>query len=150
MTTIKEYSGVVALVILAIMGLSGFVHGNSFGSASACTDGYTCFTNLEVQGNYLVDGTSGFTGATTFAGGVFASSTLQTTATTTDYGNVVVRTSDTATSSVAAGCFGFNATSTASPGHLIPTVSQISTSTVDGAAATVYPLVFRFGKCPGT
>ncbi len=65
METINKYAGTVALVILAILGLmSMFGHKNQiFGSATACTDGYTCYTNLEVQGNLITDGTTSFVGA---------------------------------------------------------------------------------------
>ncbi len=57
MKFIKEWSGVVALVILAIIYVVGFTsHKTVFGSATSCTDGYTCFTNLEVQGSNLIDG----------------------------------------------------------------------------------------------
>ena len=58
MNTILKYSGVVALVILVILGIQHFLPKGQFGSATSCTDGYSCFTNLETQGNSVVDGTS--------------------------------------------------------------------------------------------
>lgn len=148
MTTIKEYSGVVALVILAIMGLSGFVKGNSFGSASACTDGYTCYTNLEVQGNQIVDGTVSFvgtvmqTGKALFTGGIYASSTIQTS------GPLVNYTTNSATSTTSLGCIQATATSTATPIKL--TFSQGSltaTSTFSGTVTGGF-VIWAFGSCP--
>lgn len=47
---------VVALVIAGLLYFGGVMP--SFGSATACTDGYTCFTNVEVQGNQVTDGTT--------------------------------------------------------------------------------------------
>lgn len=58
---------VVAVVALIIAAFSTFAGTKmSFGSASACTDGYTCVTNLETQGNSITDGTFklGSTGTT--------------------------------------------------------------------------------------
>jgi len=62
---IKENAGWVALVILAIVLGYGTLktHTVTLGSSTACTDGYTCYTNLEVQGNQITDGTSLFSGA---------------------------------------------------------------------------------------
>ncbi len=66
MNFIKENSGVVALVILAIMGVLNLAGGSAHlaGSSTACTDGYTCFTNLEIQGIALVDGATTLAAAT--------------------------------------------------------------------------------------
>lgn len=56
----------LAVVAIVIAGLA-YVHTGSkntaFGSATNCTDGYTCLTNLEVQGSLITDATTTATGA---------------------------------------------------------------------------------------
>jgi hypothetical protein len=67
--------GAVAAVIIAFcIGYYGLGSKTSMlaGSASACTDGYTCFSNLETQGNSIVDGTSSFIGTITGAIATFS------------------------------------------------------------------------------
>lgn len=135
--TLKSWSGLVALVILAIMGLSGQLQGG-FGSASACTDGYTCFTNLEVQGNQIVDGTMAASSSLQLTGAltVYGASTL--TGTTTIKNSLLLRDSDSAT------CIDGYATSSATPIKFVFT----ATTTVDGQSVGAGLVTFNYGTCP--
>lgn len=131
---IKEYSGVIALVILAILGalsLAGVRPTSMFGSATACTDGYTCVTNLEIQGNSITDGTASSVGTTTSAG------------------NVVITTSDTATSSLLVGCIQTTATSTVTPVKLLLYASTSITASASFGGGTQQGFTtWGYGKCP--
>ena len=49
----------LAVIAVVIAGLALFNKSDvTLGSATNCTDGYTCLTNLEVQGNLLTDATT--------------------------------------------------------------------------------------------
>lgn len=149
---IKEWSGPVALVILAIMGLSGFVKTNSFGTAIDC-GATTCFTTLGALTSFQDDGTAIFNGAVTFAGavtqsgaalftgGVYASSTVQTS------GPLVVYTTNTATSTTSVGCIQTTATSTATPIRLELGNTTSATTTFRGVNGIGF-VVWAFGNCP--
>ena len=94
METLKENAGVVALVILAIMGLSLIFGGDkaSFGTAAACSDGVTCFTSLAALTSFQADGASIFNAAATF------NSTLaMATTSPSSLGNVVISGTGTTT-----------------------------------------------------
>lgn len=59
--------GIVCLIVGVGIGAYVFKSGSILGSATNCTDGYSCYTNLEVQGNALTDGTMGVTGLTSLS-----------------------------------------------------------------------------------
>lgn len=68
---------IVAVVAVVIAGFATFGHSSKalFGSATSCTDGYTCVTNLETQGNSIVDGTSLFSSLMSLTAGIKVGST---------------------------------------------------------------------------
>lgn len=132
MTTLQQWAGVLALVAIVIaIGAYGYPKAQGaglVGSSSACTDGYTCLTNLETQGNQIVDGTTTLTGTTTA-------------------GNLNITTTNTATSSIQVGCVQTYATSTASPLHYV--ISSVSTTTTTfGEGTSGFAMIAVFGKCP--
>lgn len=152
MDFINKYSGVVALVILAIMGMYGTTHSNTntlVGSSTNCTSGYTCFTNLEIQGNQITDGTATFAGALTFSGALNASSSLQVTGPFTAYNTSTLTGTTTITQSLllrdADGltCIDGYATSTATPVKFVFT----ATTTIDGQSTGAGILTFNYGTC---
>lgn len=138
METINKYAGTVALVILAILGImSMFGHKTSvFGSATACTDGYTCFTNLEAQGNFLTDLVATFAGGTKI-GSSGTQLTQVLTATCSLIGNASVTASTTAAfdCAVAGAVSGdkvFAQAATSSPSYMGFLITGASASTTSG------------------
>lgn len=127
--------GAVIAVIISCVAFFGSGTKALFGSATYCTDGYTCVTNLETQGNQIVDGSTTLNGGMTLTG-------------TSTSGNLVIPTSNTATSSMQVGCIQTTATSTATPVHLAFTISQTATTTTTGTAGVGF-VVLLYGKCPG-
>lgn len=102
---------VVSLAIVVCLYVAFTSKSMTAGSLSSCTDGYTCFTNTEIQGNLAVD------------------------ATTTVFRTLLTTTSNTATSTIVAGCYQFYATSTA-------TAQKFQASTTPGIMYSSY------GTCP--
>ncbi len=68
MTSKQIIGGSVAIVIAVLLYVGYQLSSNhgTFGSATACTDGYTCYTNVEVQGNLITDGTAIYNGVVQF------------------------------------------------------------------------------------
>lgn len=62
MNTLLKYSGLVALIILAIFGLSRILLSKSvvFGTAASCSTDVTCFTKLAALTSFQDDGTAIF------------------------------------------------------------------------------------------
>ncbi len=151
MNNIKQYAGVVALGILAIIGLSHLIgSAPKLGTAADCTS-VTCFTTVGVLTSFQDDGTAIFNGATTLAGAVTlvptgavaASSTLQVTGATTLYGGLTVRTASGATSTSKVGCVQAIATSSATTLKLVfSTVATTSDVANNGFVEWAY------GTCP--
>lgn len=154
--TLKSWSGVVALVILAIMGFVVAFKGPNFGTAVDCS-GVTCFTTVGILTSLQDDGTAIFNGAVTLAGtvthsgvsnfssAVYASSTLQVSGTQTNYGLTTL----TGTTTLGAGlnmtkpvsCIGFFPTSTATAAKLTYVSTSTNSSVSDGV------LGWSFGSC---
>ncbi len=160
MKILKEYSGLVALVILAIMSVSNLIGGKSalFGTAIDC-QAVTCFTTVGVLTSFQNDGATilngaltltgalGITGNVALTGNLTVSGTTGLTGTTTAAKPVIVTTANTATSTVAAGCFQLTATSTASPMKLVIT-SYATTTATFGNGTAAYAVVAMPGNCP--
>lgn len=81
-----------------------------------------------------------------YNGGYNSALPIQTTSSVTA-GSISVPTSNTATSTLAAGCIQFNATSSTAVGHLAVGTSYISTSTFQGTVIG-YPVFWAAGACP--
>lgn len=151
--TIIKWSGVVALVILAIMALRSLATTQSFGTAVDC-GAVTCFTTVGVLTSFQVDGTTIFNGSVTqagpalFTGGVYASSTVQTS------GPLVNYTTNTATSTTKLGCIQTIATSTATPIKLTlfasssPSIYGVAVTNSFGTPNPSGFVVWSFGNCP--
>ncbi len=58
--------GVVLAIVIAALAFLRTPMATSFGSATNCTDGYSCYTNLEVQGSLITDATTTASGAVNF------------------------------------------------------------------------------------
>lgn len=117
----SKKTATILVGIIAVIGLFialRFSGNDSVGSSTVCTDGYSCFTDLEVQGNFITDGDSTFSG-----------------------GTVNITTANTATSTVVVGCIQSYATSTATALKQV-FVTTGATSTYNG---TVY---WSYGTCP--
>lgn len=56
-TTAIVIGAVVVGLFLGAYLFRGVTPSGVVGSAASCTNGYTCFTNLETQGNSIIDGT---------------------------------------------------------------------------------------------
>ncbi len=147
MNFIKEYSGVVALIVLAIMSLSGLVGHKGLVGTTSCGS-ITCLEGglrlvADVGGDFESDvaavfnSTVNITGAVT-AGAISASSLvvsgLTTLTGTTTVGQSIVMTETT-------GCIQFNATSTATVGHIVLNTGSTT------AVATAGLIGFAFGAC---
>ena len=137
MEKIFKWSGVVALVILAIvLALSG--------SGSKVLSGTTNYDAVDVSDGYKVDGTTiidGSGAATLAADATFNGGD----------GAIVITSSNSATSSVTVGCIETYATSTATTVRLqLGTGNSISTTTSrDASAAATGGVVYWFyGTCP--
>lgn len=70
MNTILKYSGVVALVIIAILTGKALISSNGVSFGSTSCDSYTCFTYLEVINDLKIDATATYAGLASFTGGV--------------------------------------------------------------------------------
>ena len=145
MTFIKEYSGVVALVILAILGLSNWFGGSKTLFGSTACSGITCLSGglrlvSDAGGDFESDVSAAFASTATFA------STMTVAATTTDAGNIVITTSNAATSSIQVGCVQTVATSTLTPIQLSFEVANNATTTYSGTSNGF--VAWKFGKCP--
>jgi hypothetical protein len=81
MDKLLKYSGLVALVILAIMTVPHLFKGQSFGTAISCATDVTCFTKLGVLTTFQVDGTTIFNGTVTYTSSIVAAALSATTAT---------------------------------------------------------------------
>lgn len=160
MNSILKYSGVVALVILAIMGIRYVVNQSqssaSFGTAVDCGS-TTCFTTVGVLTSFQDDGTAIFNGAVTlagsilqsgkalFTGGVYASSTIQTS------GPLVNYTTNAATSTTQVGCIQTTATSTATSIKLTMLANGLaagSATSTFGSGAGNGLVSWSYGTCP--
>lgn len=117
---------VLAIVIAGFALFRGSITNAILGSATVCTDGYTCLTNLEVQGNLITDGTLSAVGLSTLG-----SSSL--TGTTTMSGAVNFN--------APVLCINFYATSTATRLKLVAS----TTPTLPNGAAAV--MVAQYGSC---
>lgn len=140
MNFIKEWSGVVAVVIIVISFLWGIFHqasspalgSTSCGSITCLSGGLRLVT--DAGGDFESDvaavfaSTATFTGAATFNGAVTITST------------------NTATSTLKVGCIQTTATSTATPIKLSFTLAPNSTSTYSGTSAGF--VAYNFGTCP--
>lgn len=140
MTSLQQWGGVLALVAI-VLAIGAYAYpkaraAGAFGSATNCTDGYTCVTNLETQGNQIVDGTTSLVGAVTTTG-------------TTTAGNLNITTTNTATSSIQVGCIQTTATSTATPVKIMLGSLNSQASTTFTSATVAGFAVWGFGKCPG-
>jgi len=111
MNIIKDFSGLVALVILAIMGISGLFGGQKALFGSTACSGITCLSG----GLRLVSDAGGDFESDVAA--VFAS-TVNVTGLFTA-ANVTVTTTNAATSTTKVGCIQTVATSTATPIKLV-------------------------------
>lgn len=127
MEKIFKWSGVVALVILAIIGFKGMMSSEAYGVAANCAGDVTCFTKLASLTSFQNDGTSIFNGAIT------NESTLAVTATST--------LSDTVNFNNPGICINFYATSTATRMHM----TASSTSLVNGVSTGV--MLIDYGAC---
>lgn len=78
MNSIVQYSGVVALVILAIMGIIYLVPNEQIAGTANCAGDTTCFTKLAALTSFESDGTSSLTGNTTITGNLAVSTTTLT------------------------------------------------------------------------
>lgn len=136
---IKDVLLVVGGVVIGLI-LSAFMFGKSpsqvVGAIANCSAGYTCYNYLDVLNDLVVDGATALTGAVTVTGDVVVNG-----------GRIDANTSNVATSSINGGCFGTNATSTASVGHYAIGTSFISTSTFEGTVRA-YPVFWVNGACP--
>lgn len=147
------YGGILIAVVIAI-GAYFYpkVQVPSFGTAVDC-QAVSCFTTVGVLTSFQVDGTTIFNGTVTlagavtqsgvarFTGGVYASSTIQTS------GPLVNYTTDTATSTTKLGCIQVTATSTATPVKLI--IGNINTAASSSYASGSTGFVnWAFGNCP--
>ncbi len=141
MKLIKEFSGVVALVILAIMGVSGVLNDNSkalFGSTSCGS--ITCLAGglrlvSDLGGTFEVDIATAITSLTT-TGDV-----------TVGGGTVSVTGTNAATSTVKGGCIQLVATSTGNPIRLSVGATSITATTTTTGIATL-GVFAEFGTCP--
>lgn len=160
--TLRSWSGVIALVILAIVFVSGMVgHKNAFGS-TACGS-ITCLEGglrliSDVGGDFesdvaaVINSTLHVTGAVTMDAAATVGTTLAVTgattlSATTTAANVNITTTNSATSTAIFGCWQMYATSTATAMHVIP-VASATTTTSFGSETSGYVLMAAFGKCP--
>jgi len=128
MTLLQQWAGVLALVAIVIATISFFGSRDSaiFGEVSGTTN----YSSLRLSDDLTVDDDATVTDDLTVSGGALG-----------------LTTSNTATSSLTAGCWQLTATSTASPIKVIP-VSISTTTTTFGAATVGFPLIAVFGTCP--
>ncbi len=151
METIQKFSGVVALVILAIMGVSGLLKGSAHLAGSTSCGSITCLEGglrlvSDVGGDFesdvaaVINSTLRVTGLSTLAG-------------VTMSGNLTVTTTNAATSTASVGCVQTVATSTATPIKML--FSLLGQSAGSGAATSTYSgitsngaVVWAFGTCP--
>lgn len=142
MDFVLKYAGVVALVILVIVGATYWLHSSSnsqLSGATACSQ-ITCLSGglrlvADAGGDFETDIAAVFNAGMT------------TTGTTTSNGNVVIPTSNTATSSIQVGCIQTVATSTATPIHLVIGSTLFGTTTFSGTSNGF--VAWQFGKCSG-
>ncbi len=145
MNFIKEYSGVVALVILAILGVSGLVKGSAHLAGSTSCGSITCLEGglrlvSDVGGDFesdvaaVISSTLRVTGLSTLAG-------------VTMSGNLTVTTTNAATSTMSVGCIQTVATTTAQPIKLIITSVATTAPTFEGSV-TGLAVIAAYGTCP--
>ncbi len=137
MEKIKGYAGVVALVILAIMGLSGALKSGAHLAGSTSCGSITCLAGglrlvSDLGGDFEVDVASLFTGTMGITGNTTITGTLGVTATTT--------LADTVRLTNPAICVDFFATSTATVSHLVAS----TTATIEGVDGV---MMFAYGAC---
>ncbi len=146
MTTIKEYSGVIALIVLAIMGLSGVLKSSAHLAGSTSCGSITCLEGglrlvSDVGGDFesdvaaVINSTLRVTGLSTLAG-------------VTMSGNLTVTTTNAATSTASVGCVQTVATSTATPvKFIIGSANASASSTVTSVTNQGY-VTWAYGTCP--
>ncbi len=158
MDIIKSYSGLIALVILAIMGLSGALKDKSNLVGSTSCGSITCLAGglrlvSDLGGTFEVDVASTISAALNVTGLTTLAALVTTGDATVGGGTVTVTTTNTATSTATAGCIQTYATSTATPVKLQLTLaaqaggSVYSTSTNTGVTG-IGGVVWAFGACP--
>lgn len=139
MNFIKEYSGVIALVILAILGLTNVFHigGGKLGATVDCQQ-TTCLTGglrimtgtLEADAAFVANSVATLTGLLTANGGL------------------TVTTSNTATSTTSVGCVQTTATSTLTPIALIFNTVSTSSANIANAQTSNGFVLWKYGNCP--
>ncbi len=147
---LKEYSGVIALVILAISGLMNLSGSKSmFGTAIDC-QAVTCFTTVGILTSLQVDGTT-ILGAVTQGATTIASLTV-TGDSVISGGTETITTTNTATSTLAVGCVQTTATSTATPIKMTfmasTTIGASPLASGFGGATAVGLVLWGYGTCP--
>ncbi len=153
MKILKEYSGLVALVILAIMSVSNLAGGKSalFGTAIDC-QAVTCFTTVGILTSLQVDGTTILNTVT--LGATTVASLVVTGDVTVNGGTETITTTNTATSTLAVGCIQGVATSTATPikQMLFATsttiINGVTVSTSFGGGTMAGIMLWGYGTCP--
>ncbi len=149
MNFIKEYAGVVALVVLAIMGLSGVLKSGAHLAGSTSCGSITCLEGglrlvSDVGGDFesdvaaVINSTLRVTGLSTLAG-------------VTMSGNLTVTTTNAATSTMSAGCIQVVATSTATPVKIVLGTgigAGVGATTTFGTGTMIGLAGWSFGTCP--
>lgn len=145
MNTIQKWSGVAALVILAILAATSYLgeKGVKFGTAVNCTSN-TCLSGgfglttgpFQVDGNSIFNGNVTMTGTPSFTGNVAITGNLSVTGTTTLQQSLILADSDSAS------CMQFFATSTATADKLV----FYATSTPAAVNAVGF-LAYQYGTC---
>ncbi len=138
MKLIKEFSGVVALVILAIMGLMNLKGASDLVGTAIDCQAVTCFTTLGVLTSFQVDGSSIFNGSVTQTGNMAVTGNLAVSGTTNLTSTTTM--ADTVRLTNPAICVDFYATSTATLVRLVAS----STATIEGVDGV---MMFGYGAC---
>lgn len=150
----KMQIGLGLVLAFLVIGLSYIIFkvssGENLASAAVDCTQNTCFTSLGVTGTSQVDGAFITNGTVTNAGAVTDGSTLTVTGDVTINGGngaLVLTTTNTATSTLQAGCIQMTASSTGSPIKLVPATYSSTTATF-GFGTVGFPVMAVFGTCP--